>query len=127
MLFTKEPPRSVKQARHVSEEHTGIRRGLTQVRHFLHRLKMAPRKVAALPIPPKSTLPEHVQAQAEFLEKKREPRLQERGRGSDDCSSWTRRTSCMPPSWVSSGVWRGGASVPPRAGNALMGSRRWMR
>ena len=80
-IFTKEPPRSVKQARHVIEEHTGIRRGLTQVRHFLHRLKMAPRRVAALPIPPKSTLPEHAKTQAEFLEKKREPRPQEARQG----------------------------------------------
>ena len=46
-FFTRHPPRSVKQARHVIEEHTGIRRGLTQVRHFLHRLGLQPRKVAA--------------------------------------------------------------------------------
>lgn len=80
-LFTKEPPRSVKQARHVIEEHTGIRRGLTQVRHFLHRLGLKPRKVAAIPIPPKSTLEEHVKTQAEFLEKQLEPRLEEARQG----------------------------------------------
>src|SRR5450432_1240061 len=45
-VFTKEPPRGVKQARHVIEERTGIRRGLTQVRRFLHRLGLNPRKVA---------------------------------------------------------------------------------
>jgi transposase len=76
-LFTKHPPRSVKQARHLIEQHTGICRGLTQVRHFLHRLGMAPRKVAAIPIPPKSTLEEHVRTQKEFLDKKLEPKLQE--------------------------------------------------
>ena len=80
-VFTKHPPRSVKQARHVIEEHTRIRRGLTQVRHFLHRLGLAPRKVAAIPIPPKSTLDEHVKKQAEFRETKLEPRLAEARQG----------------------------------------------
>jgi transposase len=81
-VFTRHPPRGVKQARHVIEEHTGIRRGLTQVRHFLHRLGLKPRKVAAIPIPPKSTLEGHVKAQAEFLEKKLGPRLEEARQGS---------------------------------------------
>jgi len=80
-VFTKHPPRSVKQARHVIEEHTGVRRGLTQVRHFLHRLGLAPRKVAAIPIPPKSTLDEHVKKQAEFHETKLKPRLAEARQG----------------------------------------------
>jgi transposase len=80
-LFHKEPPRSVKQARQIIEERTGVRRGLTQVRHFLHRLKLAPRKVAAIPIPPKSTLPEHLETQAEFLTSKREPRLEDARQG----------------------------------------------
>jgi transposase len=80
-IFARQPPRSVKQARHVIEEHTGVRRGLTQVRHFLHRLKMAPRKVAAIPIPPKSTLQEHVKTQAEFRKTQLEPRLEEARQG----------------------------------------------
>ena len=80
-IFTKEPPRSVKQARHVIEEHTGVCRGLTQVRHFLHRLGLAPRKVAAIPIPPKSTLAEHVKEQAEFKGNKLEPRLEQARQG----------------------------------------------
>jgi transposase len=80
-LLTKQPPRSVKEARQIIEERTGVRRGLTQVRHFLHRLGMAPRKVAAVPIPPNSTLPEHVKSQAEFLETKLEPRLEEARQG----------------------------------------------
>jgi transposase len=80
-IFDKKPPRSVKHARHVIEEHTGIRRGLTQVRHFLHRLGLAPRKVAAIPIPPKSTLEEHVKNQTEFRENKLEPRLEEARQG----------------------------------------------
>jgi transposase len=76
-IFTEHPPRSVQQARQVIEEHTGVRRGLTQVRLFLHRLGLAPRKVAAIPIPPKSTLPEHVKTQAEFKKNQLEPRLEQ--------------------------------------------------
>lgn len=80
-FFTKEPPRSVKHARQVIEAHTGVRRGLTQVRHFLHRLKLAPRKVAVIPVPPKSTLAEHVATQAAFLATQLEPRLAEARQG----------------------------------------------
>jgi transposase len=80
-LFEKEPPRSVKHAQHLIEEHTGIKRGETQVRLFLHRLGLDPRKTFAIPIPPKSTLEEHVKSQAEFLENKLEPRLEEARQG----------------------------------------------
>jgi len=80
-LLTKQPPRSVKQARHLIEQHTGICRGLTQIRLFLHRLGLKPRKVAAVPVPPKSTLEEHVKTQAEFRETKLEPRLEEARQG----------------------------------------------
>ncbi len=80
-LFKEHPPRSVKHARKLIEEHTGVRRGLTQVRRFLHRLGLAPRKVAAIPIPPKSTLEEHVQAQAEFKKTQLGPRLEEARQG----------------------------------------------
>jgi transposase len=80
-LFTQDPPRSVKEARQRIEEHTGIRRGLTQVRHFLRRMGLAPRKVAAIPIPPKSTLEEHVKTQAEFRENQLEPRLEQARQG----------------------------------------------
>jgi transposase len=79
--FTKHPPRSVKEAQDIIEKLTGIRRGETQVRHFLHRLGIKPRKVAAIPIPPKSTLEEHVKKQAEFRETQLEPRLEEARQG----------------------------------------------
>jgi transposase len=80
-ILQAQPVRSVKQARHLIEQCTGIRRGLTQVRLFLHRLGLAPRKVAAIPIPPNSTLPEHVKTQAEFRETKLEPGLAEARQG----------------------------------------------
>jgi transposase len=80
-LFRKQPPRSVKEARHVIEQQTGIRRSLTQVRHFLKRLGMKPRKVAAIPVPPKSTIEEHAKKQKAFLDKELEPLLQEAREG----------------------------------------------
>jgi transposase len=68
--FTQCPPRSVKQAQDAIENRTGIRRGQTQVRQFLPRLGLEPRKVAALPMPPPFTVAEHVEQQKEFLEEK---------------------------------------------------------
>jgi transposase len=73
--FRQHPPRSIKEAQDAIQQRTGIRRGLTQVRRFLHRLGLKPRKVAAIPIPPSSTPAEHAQEQAEFLQEKLEPRL----------------------------------------------------
>jgi len=80
-VFQKRPPRSVKEAQHLIRVYTGIRRGLTQVRRFLHRLGLRPRKVAAIPVPPKSTLEDHVKAQADFLHKQLQPRLEEARQG----------------------------------------------
>jgi transposase len=75
--FAKHPPRSIKEAQHVIEQQTGIRRSNSQVRRFLQRLGMRPRKVAAIPVPPKSTIEEHARNQTQFLEEKLEPRLAE--------------------------------------------------
>jgi transposase len=75
--FRQHPPRSIKEAQDTIERHTGIRRGSTQVRRFLHRLGLKPRKVAAIPIPPKSTAEEQAHEQAQFLEAELEPRLEQ--------------------------------------------------
>lgn len=75
--FDKHPPHTAKQAQQVIEQRTGIRRGLTQVRRFLKRLGLKPRKACAIPVPPSSTPEEHAQKQAAFLEDKLEPRLAE--------------------------------------------------
>lgn len=75
--FTQNPPRSVKHARQMILERTGIERGLTQVRHFLHSLGLQPRKVAAIPCPPQSPLEAHVANQKVFLENVLEPKLEE--------------------------------------------------
>jgi transposase len=75
--FRQHPPRSVQEAQQVIEQRTGLRRGPTQVRRFLRRLGMSPRKAAAIPVPPKSTPQDHAEAQAKFLDGELEPRLEE--------------------------------------------------
>jgi transposase len=76
--FWDHPPRTTKEAAAVIAEQTGIQRGLTQVRAFLkYPLGLSYRKVAAIPVPPKLTIVEHAQVQAEFLENQLQPCLQQ--------------------------------------------------
>src|SRR3954466_11736976 len=80
--FREHPPRSVKQARAIIEQHTGVRRGLSQVRHFLKdRLGLRWRQVGAIPVPPKQTVEEHAREQAAFVEQELEPRLEQARQG----------------------------------------------
>lgn len=66
--FLKRPPRLVAEACDRIERLTGVRRGHTQVRKFLRdHLDLRWRKVAAVPVPPKSTVAEHAANQAAFL------------------------------------------------------------
>lgn len=77
-FFLKHPTRSAKQARARIEEQIGIRRGLSQVRHFLKdRLGLRWRKTGAIPVPPKKTVEEHARDQARFLLEELEPRLKQ--------------------------------------------------
>jgi transposase len=81
-FFSKHPPRSTKQARAVIERQTGIRRGLSQVRHFLRdRLGLRWRQTGAIPVPPSKTIQEHARGQAAFLQEKLEPRLEQARQG----------------------------------------------
>jgi transposase len=73
--FRQHPPRSVRQAREVIRQRTGLVRGLTQVRRFLRRLGLQPRKVAAVPVPPKKSPEEHAREQRRFLDEELEPVL----------------------------------------------------
>jgi transposase len=82
--FRAHPPRTVRDAQQVIEQRTGVRRGLTQVRRFLHRLGAAPRKVSAIPVPPKVTPEEHAQTQQVFREEKLDPVLAEARAGHRD-------------------------------------------
>src|SRR4051794_20392733 len=82
--FEKHPVRSIKQARAVIEQRTGIRRGPTQVRHFLKdRLGFRWRRTGAIPVPPKKTIQEHSREQSAFVRDKLGPRLEQarQGRG----------------------------------------------
>jgi transposase len=82
--FQKHPPRSLREAQRAILEQTGIRRGLTQVRRFLLRVGLKPRKVAAVPLPPKATLEEHAREQRRFLSDELEPLLTEARAGRHD-------------------------------------------
>jgi transposase len=80
--FLKHPVRSAKQAQAVIEQRTGVRRGLSQVRHFLKdRLGLRWRKAGAIPVPPKETVQEHARKQGVFLQDKLGPRLEEARQG----------------------------------------------
>jgi transposase len=80
--FETHPVRSIKQARAVIEQRTGIRRGPTQVRHFLKdRLGFRWRRTGAIPVPPKKTIAEHARDQAAFLKDKLEPLLEQARHG----------------------------------------------
>jgi transposase len=80
--FEKYPVRSIKQARAVIEQRTGIRRGLTQVRHFVKdRLGFRWRRTGAIPVPPKETIAEHAREQAAFVKDRLGPRLEQARQG----------------------------------------------
>ena len=80
--FLKHPVRSAKQARALIEQQTGVRRGLSQVRHFLKgRLGLRLCKTGAIPVPPQKTVEEHAREQATFVQEKLGPRLEQARRG----------------------------------------------
>lgn len=66
--FRQRPPHTVAEACQRIEQLTGVRRGPTRVREFLREtMGLRWRKVAAVPVPPRQTLPEHAAIQAAFL------------------------------------------------------------
>ena len=66
--FRQRPPHTVAEACQRIEQLTGVRRGSTRVREFLREtMGLRWRKVAAVPVPPRQTLPEHAANQAAFL------------------------------------------------------------
>jgi transposase len=66
--FRKHPPHTAHDAARRIEELTGVRRKASRVRKFLKDdLGMKCRKVAPIPVPPKKTVEEHAQTQADFL------------------------------------------------------------
>lgn len=66
--FAARPPHTVGEAGERIVKLTGVRRGSTQVRAFLREtMGFRWRKAAAVPVPPKQTLTEHIANQAAFL------------------------------------------------------------
>jgi transposase len=99
--FEKHPPASVKEAQHVIEQQTGVRREESQVRAFLHRLGMRCRRVGTVP----GKLTEEQQAeQRRFLEEELTPRLDEAESGRRKIFLWMPATSSTGRSSAACGV-----------------------
>src|SRR5271156_2666170 len=71
--FAKQPVTTIAEACERIFQLTGLRRGPSQVRKFLKDLGLKFYRVRAIPVPPKKTWAEHVEAQAAFRETKLEP------------------------------------------------------
>lgn len=82
--FRQHPPPTVHAAQQVIEQQTGLRRGETQVRRFLQRLGLRPRRVAAIPLPPNTPPDEHTRVQQAFVAEQLEPKLAEARAGQRD-------------------------------------------
>lgn len=84
------PPRSTKEAARIIEEHTGIKRKLTQVREFMRRIGLQYRKVAA--IPGKVVADGLAAKQDQFKVNDLEPRLEEAKNGEREVFFWMPHT-----------------------------------
>ena len=73
--LTKNPVATAAEASERIQSITGIKRSPTQIRHFMHQLGLKPLKVAAIPAKADPI------AQANFLEKKLEPKIEEAREG----------------------------------------------
>ena len=83
--FRQNPPATCAQAQQVIATQTGVRRGLTQGRAFLRRLKMKYRKTGF--VPGKADTSEKQAEQAAFLKKTSNPNWPKRKRASGWCCS----------------------------------------
>ena len=125
--FLEHPPRSARQAQ-LSSQQTGVRRGLSQVRHFLKdRLWLRWRKTGAIPVPPKKTVEEHARDQAVFLREKLEPRLEQARRGRRQLYFVDAAHFVFAPFLGSLWCGRGCSCGPPRAASGTTSWGRWTR
>ena len=83
--FRQQPPQTCAHARQMIEAQTGVRRGLTQVRAFLHRAKLRYRKSGF--VPGKADTPEKQAEQAAFLKKNSNPNWRKPKPASGWCCS----------------------------------------
>ena len=124
--FLKHPPRSAKQAQAVIEQQTGIRRGLSQVRHFLKdRLGLRWRKTGAIPVPAQEDGRGARPGAGRLPARRSWSRGWSRPAGAAGrCTSWTPPTSCSRRSWAACGARRGCSCGRPRAAS---GTTSWGR
>lgn len=114
--FRREPPASVAHAQALIADLTGIDRGPTQVRRFLHRMGMKFRKVAAVPAKADPA------AQEEFKKNSWSRGWSKPKRARAGSSSSMQPTSCSRPSSDGSGALRGSSFVAPLAGSVSTSS-----
>ena len=73
--FNDNPPATANEARERIEELTGIKRGLTQTRNYLHKIGLKPLSIGQIPAKANPT------EQIRFLEEELEPRIEEAEKG----------------------------------------------
>lgn len=83
--FRQQPPQTCAHAQQIIETQTGVRRGLTQVRAFLHRSKLRYRKTGF--VPGKADTPEKQAEQAAFLKKNSAQNWRKQKRAGGWCCS----------------------------------------
>jgi transposase len=100
--FEAHPPRTSAEAQAEIERLTGIKRSPTQIKAFLKRIGMKPRKVGY--VPGKAATPEKMAEQDTFQPEELEPRLAEAQAGERALFLWMRPTLSTALTWVFSGA-----------------------
>lgn len=100
--FEAHPPRTSAEARAEIERITGIKRSPTQIKVFLKRIGMKPRKVGY--VPGKAATPEKMAEQDTFQTEELEPRLAEAQAGERALFLWMLPTLFTGLTWVFSGA-----------------------
>jgi transposase len=96
------PPRTSAEAQSEIERITGIKRSPTQIKAFLKRIGMKPRKVGY--VPGKAATPEKMAEQDTFQAEELEPRLAEARAGERALFLWMLPTLCTGLTWAFSGA-----------------------
>ena len=100
--FTAHPPRTSAEAGAEIERITGIKRSPTQIKAFLKRIGLKPRKVGY--VPGKAATPEKMAEQDTFQTEELEPRLAEAQAGERALFLWMPPILCIAPTWAFSGA-----------------------
>jgi len=100
--FEAHPPRTSAEAQSEIERLTSIKRSPTQIKAFLKRIGMQPRKVGY--VPGKAATPEKLAEQDEFQSKELEPRLEEAKAGERAVFFWMLPILSIGLTWGFCGV-----------------------